>query len=149
MESYPRWKDHWQATRSSSFDCPPLNIGLNTQSELFTFPIGVVVGDEIDSVINRLSKHLVEEMKELQSEGFTWSGMHRRFDFVLAADLKMIWLLTGLSFLKKLDQFCTYCNATKEVRADSRISANLREKLANIFDIPPNRIIFCTLHATL
>jgi hypothetical protein len=127
----------------------PLNLGLNVQSELFTFPLGIVIGDEIDSVIRELSRNLVEEMKELRNEGFTWNGMRREFDFFLAADLKMIWLLTGLSYLKKLDQFCTYCKATKEKRADREAQKDMRETLSNIFDIPPNRIVFCTLHATL
>jgi hypothetical protein len=46
--------------------------------------------------------------------------------------------------------FCIHCESTKKDRADfGTWSAQFRTTLENMFEIPPERILFCSLHAKI
>jgi hypothetical protein len=126
-----------------------------THNPNFYIPLMLINTKESKELYDAITKYVKPKIENAKyfTESKTiasieWYIFHFYLTFrYLSADLRSLWLLTGKSFR---GMFCLWCistpsNAGEFERWEKEITLNL----AIAFGIPAERVVFCTLHATL
>lgn len=139
----------------------PINTGAPLHSPEYVFPLAIAKVKETRQNIEKMVPDLVEYINHSQTTGIEYDGLQRKLVWYLSGDLctlrkvQLLWCEKSLTNVKVLgnDPTCCYCledgSSLDDISSEHELHEFYHYPNTLFPDIPPERIIFCTLHGLL